>query len=81
MAPTIEVSGPFHVIIYSRDHPPPHVHVRTSDAELRVYLRGVIVERTWGRMTPAEERDAAALVRKMQKVYCAAWKRIGPKPG
>ncbi len=79
MPPTIEVNGRFRVIIYSRDHPPPHVHVRTSDGELRVYLHGVVVERTWGRMTPADERDAVALVRRMQKSYRIAWKRIDPK--
>jgi hypothetical protein len=79
MAPTIDKSGRFTVIIFTKDHPPPHVHVRTSEGELRVYLREAIAERTWGRMTGVDERNAIALVKRMTAFYRAEWKRIDPK--
>jgi hypothetical protein len=79
LAPTIDVARGLRVVIYSKDHPPPHVHVRNGDGELRVYLGSGLAVRKWGRMTVADARNAMALVAAKRETYRAEWDRIDPK--
>jgi|SRR5579862_8615746 len=63
--PTIVCEDGYEVQINTRDHPPPHVHVRKAGGEARYALENDTVELlTQSGMKASELKKAAALVAK-----------------
>ena len=60
MATIVRQDG-FEVMIYSRDHEPPHVHVWRAEAELVVNLNPIEIRENNG-MSPNDARKAITLV-------------------
>ncbi len=61
--PTVVRSKGYHVVVYSADHPPPHVHVRKDGANVRVLLLqgGVKLHSVKGKLPAAKIRKAGLI--------------------
>lgn len=77
--PTVLRSGGFMVMIYTRDHPPPHVHIFHGGDEVVINLQPVEV-REASRMKNSLIRKALELVEENQGFLLSEWTRIGPIP-
>lgn len=79
MAPKIHRSDSFDVVIYTRDHPPPHVHVFNADGECVVTLgsfaRGPALREASG-MRDRDVVRAVRLVEANQTRYLLHWRKI-----
>ncbi len=73
--PTVLREGRWAGSIYTRDHPPPHVHVRGSSGEVTVTLSPVGVQRIRG-LADHEALEAVRLVVDHREHLLACWRRI-----
>lgn len=67
----------FEVMIYSRDHAPPHVHVWRSGTELVVDLEPLGIREN-NRMMPKNARKAFEIVAEHQAKLLTEWQRFHP---
>ncbi len=73
--PTVWRDGNLRVVIYTDDHPPPHVHIY-GDGETKIALTGDIgIVRIVG-ATPRESRRALAIVREKRDMLIERWNGI-----
>ena len=73
--PTVWREGNLRVVIYTDDHPPPHVHV-FGDGETKIALTGEVgVVRVVG-TTVSESRRALAIVREKRDMLIERWNDI-----
>lgn len=75
--PTILRQDGFEVMIYTRDHEPPHVHVWHGRAELVINLDPLEVRENNG-MQPNRSRQAFDIVVSHQTELLIAWRKIHP---
>lgn len=78
MPTVLRVDG-FRVVIYTRDHRPPHVHVLNTDGRAVITLGGNDVApgfREVKGMRDAEAMQAMRLVREHHAVLLQHWERI-----
>lgn len=64
--------------IFTRDHGPPHVHVRKGDADAKVYLEHVGVADFEGFRAP-QLRQILEIVKQKQDHMLGEWERIHGK--
>ncbi len=75
MSPVVLRSGQYTVVIYTRDHPPAHVHVKSADKEARIALDPVEVMDNYG-FKPGEIKAILKLIQTHQNDLLAKWKEI-----
>lgn len=73
--PTVLRRGRWTVSIFTRDHPPPHVHVRGSSGDVKVALSPVRVQGIRG-LADREAQEAVRLVVDHREHLLACWRRI-----
>lgn len=79
--PTVVREGGFALRMYTRDHPPPHVHVARAGAILKIDLAKCEIVEIGGRISDHEARQAERLVEKHAAHLKAEWIRLhGDKP-
>ena len=77
--PTIHRVRNIRIVIFTRDHPPAHVHVIGPDFELRLFLGSWETEVVRGK--PARLDDAVAWVKDNEARLRAAWHNLtGSEP-
>lgn len=61
--PTVVRTRGYHVVVYTDDHPPPHVHVRKDGADVKVLLLadGVKLHSVKRKLSAAKIREAGAI--------------------
>ena len=73
--PSVFNDGSFRVMIYPNDHPPPHVHVWSSDGtEAVIYLSPVSVRKSG--MKRNEQKRAIQIVKENHDILLASWYEI-----
>jgi hypothetical protein len=79
--PEVARVGKYVVVIYPRDHPPAHVHVRFGRCEARVLVSVATFEldAVRGDAKPQEVRDAVEAVGQNLDACLAMWKDIHGK--
>jgi hypothetical protein len=75
MSPVVLRSGQYTVVIYTKDHPPAHVHVRSAEKEARITLDPVEVMDNYG-FKPSEIRAILKLIQSHQEELLAKWREI-----
>jgi len=75
--PTILRQDGFEVMIYTRDHEPPHVHVWRVGTELVINLEPLDLRENNG-MLPNNARKAFDIVAYNQTDLLIAWRRLHP---
>lgn len=75
MSPVVLRKGPYSVVIYTHDHPPAHVHVKSADKEARVTLVPVEIVDNWG-FRPNETRAILKLIQDNQRQLLDRWTEI-----
>ncbi|MCD4687511.1 MAG: DUF4160 domain-containing protein [Anaerolineae bacterium] len=75
MSPVVLRSGKYTVVIYTRDHTPPHVHVKSADKEARVTLNPVEVIDNWG-FKSHEIRAILKIIANAQQLLLDRWHEI-----
>ena len=75
--PTILRQDGFEVMIYTRDHEPPHVHVWHAGTELVINLDPLAIREN-NRMLPNNSRKAFDIVAYNQTDLLIAWRRLHP---
>ncbi len=76
MATIVRQAG-FEIMIYSRDHEPPQVHVWRAQAELVVNLNPIEIRENNG-MSPNDARKAITMVEEYQAELLIEWRRFHP---
>lgn len=74
--PTVVREAGFAVRMYTRDHPPPHVHVARAGAILKIDLVTFEIVEIAGRISDHEARQAERLVEKHSASLKAEWTRL-----
>jgi hypothetical protein len=77
MSPVVLRRGKYTVVIYTHDHPPPHVHVKSAEKEARIALSPVAVMDNWG-FKPSEIRAILKLITTHQQQLLDGWNSIFP---
>lgn len=77
--PTIYRERGHAYVIYSQDHPPPHVHVKHAGCEAKVFLDPVAVERHFG-FTQQELSRIKDVVRAHAHEFAGSWHGIFGDP-
>jgi hypothetical protein len=78
---TVVREAGFDIRIYTRDHPPPHVHVAKAGAILKIDLATCEVIEILGRLSDRDARRAERLVEKHAAFLTAEWTKLhGQKP-
>lgn len=72
MTPVVLRKGRFEVVIYTKDHSLPHVHVKSAEKEARITLDPVDVLDNWG-FRPDEIRAILELVQAHQQGLLRKW--------
>ncbi|MEW6579192.1 MAG: DUF4160 domain-containing protein [Chloroflexota bacterium] len=72
MTPVVLRKGQFEVVIYTKDHDPPHVHVKSAGKEARITLKPVEVLDNWG-FRPSEIRAILELIQAHQHGLLRKW--------
>jgi hypothetical protein len=75
MSPVVLRSGQFTVVIYTKDHLPAHVHVKSAEKEARITLNPVDVMDNEG-FKPRELTSILKLIRTHQDELLAKWEEI-----
>ena len=77
MSPVVLREGQYTVVIYTRDHAPAHVHVKSAEKEARITLAPVETMDNWG-FRPSEIRAILNLIRTHQPQLLERWNDIHP---
>jgi hypothetical protein len=72
MAPVILREGKYTVVMYTRDHPPPHVHVKSAEKEAKISIEPVEMLENWG-FKSSEIRAIMDIIQAHQKVLTEKW--------
>ncbi len=75
MSPVVLRSGPYIVVIYTKDHLPPHVHVKSADNEARIELDPVRIMDNYG-FKPGQIRAILKLIQAHQQKLIARWEEF-----
>ena len=75
MSPVVLRSGQYTVVIYTKDHLPAHVHVRSAEKEARITLDPVEIMDNYG-FKPGESRAILKLIQSHQDELLASWREI-----
>ncbi len=78
--PTVLRAEGFAFRIYTKDHPPAHVHVVWGRGNLKVYLESERPPELRGHVSVADVRRAVALVATHYDALLAAWHLVNPQP-
>lgn len=73
--PTIHREANRRYVIFTNDHPPPHIHVKGPGSECRVRLQDVVVMDSVG-FTQRELRDIVVIVRSHAASFKVVWDGI-----
>lgn len=80
---TVLRKGKLRVIVYSRDHPPPHVHVVTPRGQAKILVDGPAghPKLAWNFGLPRRDLAAAlGAIEDHRDLILAEWKRIHEQP-
>jgi hypothetical protein len=72
--PTLLRIGKFAFRLYPNDHPPPHIHVVTSEGEARVQLHPEVALLGVGGLKKPDAVKAMNLTRQHQDLLLRAWR-------
>jgi hypothetical protein len=75
MSPVVLRIGKYVVLIYTRDHPPAHVHVKSAEKEARITLDPVEVMSNVG-FKPSEIKSIVKLIQAHQHELLEKWKEF-----
>jgi hypothetical protein len=75
MSPVVLRSGQYTVVIYTKDHAPAHVHVKSADNEARIALDPVEVMDNYG-FKPGEIRAILKLIQAHQNELLTRWEEF-----
>jgi hypothetical protein len=75
--PTVLREGGYQIMIFTSDHPPPHVHVRHAGRLAKVNLEPVSFTRTGG-LNAGEQSEILQVVQANQSFLLAEWDRLYP---
>ena len=71
--PTIYRFEGFRFFFYSNEgNEPPHIHISKNDCEMKVWLRTLVVDYSFG-FKPSEERIILKIIRNNQKRFISEW--------
>jgi hypothetical protein len=73
--PTVLRQHGLRVVIRLNDHPPPHVHVRAAECEVKMTIRDCRVMNAWGASAAVKQR-VRNVVRENREHLLEAWERI-----
>lgn len=72
--PTIAIEGPYHLIIYTHDHPPAHTHVVWTAGMVRVNLLTLqLMGKRKGKARKRVPKGVLKAVRKHREALLEAW--------
>ncbi len=72
--PTIAIEGPYHLVIFTHDHPPPHVHVHWAGGMVKVNLLTLRpLGKRRGKARKRVPKGALKAVRKHREALLEAW--------
>ena len=74
--PTIEIIDSVKILMYFRDHLPPHFHVEYNEYEVTVDIR--TLEKLEGEMPSKPLKKALAWARKNQEFLMEKWQEMNP---
>lgn len=77
--PVIHRESGWSLVIYPHDHPPPHVHAKRGNGDVKVQLVGDNGDPQVVRIQNVNDRDAwraLAIVYRYQEDFLADWKEI-----
>ena len=72
MSPVMLRKGKYMVVIYVKDHPPAHAHVKSAGKEAKIRLDPVEVLENWG-FKPQEIRAILAIIQDHQRQLLEKW--------
>lgn len=75
--PTILRESGYQFIIFTSDHPPPHVHIRREGKLAKVRLQPVSFERTGG-FNSGEQSKIVAIIKANQDYLLSEWHKFYP---
>ncbi len=75
MTPIVLRKGKYEVVIYTKDHAPAHVHVKSAGKEARIALSPVDILDNWG-FSPSEIRAILKLIQELQQELLGKWKEF-----
>lgn len=75
--PTVLRHKGYHVLVYTDDHPPPHVHVRKDMASVKVLLLkdGVKLASVKGKLSSSKVRHAGKICKDNLAQCWTVWRR------
>lgn len=74
--PTVAKESGFEIRMFTRDHPPPHVHVARAGAMLKIDLAACEVVAVAGRISDRDIRRAERLVEQHATRLRQEWERL-----
>lgn len=77
--PVIHREAGWSFVIYLDDHPPPHVHAKRADGDVKVHLRGADDAPAVVRIRNVNDRDAwraLSIVHEYQDEFLEHWRLI-----
>ncbi|MBZ0286525.1 MAG: DUF4160 domain-containing protein [Anaerolineae bacterium] len=75
--PTVLRESGYQFIIFTSDHPPPHVHVRREGKLAKVLLNPIEFERTGG-FNSGEQSKIVSIIREHQAFLLDEWDKLYP---
>jgi hypothetical protein len=79
--PKVLVVGEFAVVIFTNDHPPPHVHVRKAGMLVKIALEPEVVLLRYDKdLSASDLRKAVNIVKDNREFLLAKWNELHP-PG
>ncbi len=74
--PTLLIEAGFHFRIYTRDHPPAHVHVIRQGEKVVIEFETEIVVRDNSGIRRRDLSRAVRIVERERDLFLAAWRKI-----
>jgi Domain of unknown function (DUF4160) len=78
--PTVLREAGYQFIIFTSDHPPPHVHVRREGKLAKVLLSPIEFLRTGG-LNSGEQSEILQITRNHHDFLLAEWDKLHPSEG
>jgi len=75
VSPVVLREGKFTIIIYTRDHPPAHVHAKSGAQEAKIGLDPIDIMENWG-FKPQEIRTIVKIIQTHQQELLARWDEL-----
>ncbi len=76
--PTVAREDGYHVVVYTDNHPPPHVHVRKDGADIKILLLpdSVTLHSVKGNLSDAKIRTAGRICARLLNQCWTTWRKF-----